>query len=238
MKFTFGIVTITGNESNLQTVLDSISSQYGYEDHDDLYEVIVVGGNQAYKEDNYTVIPFDETKKKRWITRKKNIITENARFSNIVYMHDYVALGKDWFRNFEEIHRGVAPIMMTPIINADGTRYRDWTLWPHDLDDIWGKDTRECLLPYDVDNLTQYMYISGAYWIAWKSVMEKFPLNEELGWGESEDVEWSKRVRQKYKFTMNKHSPVHLLKQKDRVFGEITPEKLNLVQHQLWTPTF
>lgn len=236
MKFTFGIVTTNPLSDNMRWVLHSIEQQ-GMED--DQYEVIIVGGDKSYGDATYDnkllkIIPFDETIKKGWITRKKNIITNHARYENIVYMHDYVVLGIDWFKNFEEIQRGVYPVTMTPIINADGTRYRDWTLWPHDLDDIWGKDTRECLLPYDVDNLTQYMYISGAYWVAWKSVMKEFPLDESLAWGESEDVEWSKRVRKKYKFGMNKHSPVLLLKQKDRVFSEITPEKLKLIQHQLW----
>lgn len=43
--------------------------------------------------------------------------------------------------------------------------------------------------------------------------MEEFPLNEELYWGDGEDVEWSLRVREKYDFTMNVFSEVKLLKQ-------------------------
>jgi hypothetical protein len=48
--------------------------------------------------------------------------------------------------------------------------------------------------------------------------MEEFPLNETLSWGESEDVEWSKRVREKYTFTMNQNSTVKSSKYKNRVF--------------------
>ena len=52
------------------------------------------------------------------------------------------------------------------------------------------------------------------YWISKKYVMESEPLNENLDWGESEDVEWSKRVLPKYVYMMNKNSKVKLLKDK------------------------
>ena len=61
------------------------------------------------------------------------------------------------------------------------------------------------------------MYISGAYWVAKKSVMEQEPLNENLCWGESEDVEWSYRIRQNYRYKMNPYTSVKLLKQKERI---------------------
>jgi glycosyltransferase involved in cell wall biosynthesis len=231
MNITFGIITDGKNPDMLHRVLHSIEQQEIWEER---FEIIVVGGNEAYKDDLIEYVPFDETQKKAWITRKKNIIIEKAKKDNICFLHDYVALEPDWFRNFEEINGGFFHVAMTPIINADGTRYRDWTLWPHDLDNIWGPHCRECLLPYDVDDLTHWQYISGAYWVAKTWVMKKYPLNESLSWGESEDVEWSKRVRKEFKFTMNKWSPVRLLKQKDRVFAEITPETLKLIRHAKW----
>ena len=39
------------------------------------------------------------------------------------------------------------------------------------------------------------MYISGAYWISKKIISEKYPQNEDLLWGNSDDVEWSLRAR-------------------------------------------
>lgn len=227
MNFTFGIVTTNPSSDHMVQVLYSIEQQ----NIDDAnYEVIIVGGDKPYEDNLLTIIPFDETQKKGWITRKKNIITQHAKFQNIVYMHDYVLLEPDWYRNFEEIYGGCFDVCMTPILNSDGSRYRDWSLWPHDLDDIWGPTCRECLLPYNVTNLSKFMYISGAYWVAKKRVMEQFPLNEELTWGESEDVDWSKRVRTTFNFKINPYSKVSLLKQKDPVFTEISEEKLKLVQ--------
>ena len=68
------------------------------------------------------------------------------------------------------------------------------------------------LMPYDYDG--GHMYISGAYWLAKKHVMEAEPLNEDLKHSEAEDVEWSLRVRDKYKYVMNERSKVHLLRYK------------------------
>ena len=73
------------------------------------------------------------------------------------------------------------------------------------------------------------MYFSGAYWVSKKHVMEEFPLDERLSWGESEDVTWSMQVRQKYKFSVNPNSVVQLLKHKpDRAFNE--PDAMTLEQ--------
>ena len=41
------------------------------------------------------------------------------------------------------------------------------------------------------------------------------PLDENRwGWGQQEDVEWSQRVRDKYKYVMNQYSTVKSLKEK------------------------
>lgn len=221
MKFTFGIITNGESRANLDIVLSSI--EY-LQIPDENYEVIIVGGNKDYISDNglLKIISFDETKKKAWITRKKNIITENAKFDNIVYMHDYIIFSKDWYDGFKKFGNRF-DLCMTPIQNADGTRFRDWTLWPHDITSD-GSANLNALLPYDVTDLSKYMYFSGAYWIAKKKVMQEFSLDETLSWGESEDIKWSKQVRKKYNFKLNPYSSVKLLKQKDPIFNMTTSE--------------
>jgi hypothetical protein len=64
------------------------------------------------------------------------------------------------------------------------------------------------------------MYISGSYWVAKKDVMLEFKLDENLCWGQSEDIVWSKQVSQKYEFTMNTYSVVKLLKYKDLIIKD------------------
>jgi hypothetical protein len=59
--------------------------------------------------------------------------------------------------------------------------------------------------------------------------MEKFPLNEDLVWGESEDVEWSKRVRKVTCFKFNKYSKTILQKHKNPQFKKISKAQLKKI---------
>ena len=223
-RATFGIVTSGSPESQgmIDRVVESIERENIPE-----YEILVIGNYRGSPNDRVRVLPFDESVKPKWITRKKNIVTEQAKYENVVYMHDYVALEPGWYEGWERF--GDFSVAMNPIVNSDGSRYRDWTLWAFDvgpsLSAIGGKGPTY-LLPYEETSLSKYMYFSGAYWVAKKDVMTTFPLDERLSWGEGEDVEWSKRVRGKHDFSINTRSRVKLLKNKDRVFEEISDEVL------------
>ena len=122
-------------------------------------------------------------------------------------------------------------VRMDKIINNNGERFRDWCIWPHndnEMDNFIGSD---CLIPYDITHLSKYMYISGSYWIAKKSVMVEFPLNENLSWGQGEDVLWSKQVREKYEFNMNTNSSVFIIKGvKDKGFNEPNFDKIEVLK--------
>jgi len=210
VNFTFGIIT-DGNK-DLSFLLSSIQSQIIPE-----YQIIIVGGDSSYE--GTVHIPFDETIKRAWITRKKNIITETAKYDNIVYLHDYISLREGWYQGYLKFGDQF-DICMNPIINYDGTRFRDWTLFPTFLPPEF-HSRRDLLLPYNITGLTKFQYISGAYWVAKKKVMQECPLKEELCWGQEEDLEWSKRVLGRYLYSINIHSLVQITKTgKDRAFSE------------------
>lgn len=204
MKFTFGIITDGANENNLSLVVDSIKKQ-----NIPFYEIIIVGKSNIIVDKN---IQFDESIKDKWITKKKNLITESAKYENIVYMHDYVVLNKEWYLGFKKFGN-MFDVCMTRILNLDGTRFRDWCI--HDPSPLGNSYTG--IIPYDIVHLSKYMYFSGTYWVAKKQVMEEFKLDETLCWGQSEDIVWSKQITSKYDFSMNTFSTVSLLKQKDLV---------------------
>lgn len=225
MNFTFGIVTNGKDYAYLNNCVESIHNQKIKN-----YEIIIVGNldkNKILNKSKINFIDFDENIKPGWITRKKNIITKESTYENIVYMHDYLILHKKWYKGFTKFGNDYE-IVMNKILNPDKSRYRDWTLWPHNdcfVDDI--VDNNACLLPYNISNLSQFMYISGAYWVSKKNIMKEFPLNENLVWGESEDVEWSKRVREFKEFKFNKYSKTILQKHKNPQFGKISKSQLN-----------
>jgi|TARA_R100000008_G_scaffold17073_1_gene8464 hypothetical protein len=218
MKFTFGIITssIVPNK-----VIESIVNQNIPE-----YEIIIVGGDNEYKNYDVNHFHFDETSGK--FTAKKNGITRHAKYENIVYMHDYYFLKENWYEGFKEFGNDW-DICMNIILNQDNSRFRDWIIcYDRDLesrdfslDEVRkGRPTRY-LPPYNY-NKTKNMYISGGYWVAKKYVMEEERLDENLGWGEAEDYEWSERVlwNEKYRYKMNIHSTVQTLKDK-RLSAEI-----------------
>lgn len=239
MKFTFGIIT-QNNIILTNLVIDSIEKQYIPE-----YEIIVVGSSDIHR-NNTISIPFDETIYPGWITKKKNIITKNASYENIVYMHDYIILDNNWYHGFLQNGNNF-DIIVNKINNSDGTRFRDWVLnvdfvrgtmfkvheyiqhpilscpytWIANNADISRllrvePDMYTLFLNYN-DNGAKwqnYIYISGSYFVCKKYVMEEYPLNELLLHNQGEDVEWSQRVRNKYKFTFNSVSTVILTKHK------------------------
>lgn len=228
MKFTFGIITSGKSDESLNLVIDSIEQQNIPE-----YQILIVG-NSSVCRNNTSVIPFSEHVREAWITRKKNLITLNSAYENIVYTHDYVLFEPGWYEGYLKFGEDFK-VCMNKFVNPDYSRFRDWVIWPHNynfMDDIV-LPNRECLIPYDMTHLSKYQYISGTYWVAKKDLMLEFPLDENLCWGQGEDVEWSKKVRQKYNFSMNPYSTVKSLKFKDPAFnvaGEETILKLKEVQ--------
>ena len=214
---TFGIITYDGHDIYMNKIIDSIRKEC-YDGH---YEILIVGADHLNGIDDLIAnnvlhfIPYDRVLKdnnKAWLSRQKNLITQNAKYDIIVYMHDYIALHHEWMDGIIA-YNSINPdwdVMMTRINNTDLTRYRDWVIW----DDPQYKGFPQTALPPYSYNKTQFMYVSGAYWVAKKYVMIDLPLNEELFQCEGEDVEWSKRMRQKYKYVFNPYSQVDLLQYK------------------------
>ena len=121
MNFTFGIIT-NNNITNLYKIIDSIELQ-----NIPNYEIIIVGFNTNLNKKNCTCIQFDESIYPGWITRKKNIITQNAKYENIVYMHDYIILDKNWYNGFLKYGNNF-DVVINPIQKINGSRFRDWNL--------------------------------------------------------------------------------------------------------------
>lgn len=217
MEFTFGIIT-NGEQKEIERVhkiIDSIEAE-----QIPVYEVIVLNSTRKTIDRKHTItLPFEQPPKIRaWITKMKNMITELSLYENIVYMHDYIALVPGWYQGHLEFGDDFI-ICMDKMLNADGSRFRDWTLNPM----ISNIANLKCLLPYDVTDLTKYMYISGAYWVGKKSFMLEYPLDEKLLWADGEDMKWCNIINKVIDFSMNVNSTVKIIKeQKAVVFGYAT----------------
>lgn len=215
IDFSFGICTSKNTNGYNQVVVDSIKAL-----NIPNYEIIIVGDTNVQADEHIKIIPFDETIKPMWLNKKKNLITEHAQYENIVYIHDYNSFDIGWYEGFLKFGNDFK-IASSVTINGNGERYRDWILlW----DAIANVPRMQYILPYEETRLSKYMYINGSYWVAKKHVMEEFPLDADLVWGQGEDVVWSKRVSQKYDFSINTYSIVKMLKYSGRAWDYMSDD--------------
>jgi hypothetical protein len=203
LLWSFGITTTGLNWPRVQKIINSIRSYGG---DIESYEIVIIGGSppRNFCMDNIVHIDFDESRKTNWITRKKNLITQFSSGACIVFMHDYIKLQPGWSNGFTKFGYDW-DVCMTPVRDVLGRRFYDWVSWDHPL------YPRYAPLNYSDAEGSKHTFIPGSYWIAKRETMISHPLDENLTWGESEDIEWSLRVRSlHYKF--NPWSPVKHLK--------------------------
>lgn len=211
MEFTFGIITSGMNDTLLEKVVQSIHNQ-----SISTYEIIIVG-NTNLKFDNCIHVPFDESIKPAWITKKKNIISTMANYENIVLLHDYVCLIDGWYKGFLEFGNDYQ-VCTTKIIQVNGDRYIDYFLSPHG-DAFKSYIPKQRMLPYDfklTPQLSKLCYLSGTYYCIKKHIALEYPLNEKLSWCQAEDIELFQRLGLNgIVIKCNSNSTVQLLKAKD-----------------------
>jgi glycosyltransferase involved in cell wall biosynthesis len=202
MNWTFIICTHNPNqeriEDSINTILDLRIPKF---------EVIVIGGGEIKNQfsQNIRFIPFDESSKPGWITKKKNHAAQLAKFENLCILHDYYAFDKDWFAGWGQISDDW-DICCNKISLINGVRdWTDWCLWDHPT-------FNHGPISYDEENLTNFQYVSGGFFCVKKDFILKHPLNEDLVSHGEEDVEWSLRVRNFAKIKFNKHSSARHLK--------------------------
>lgn len=217
MEFSFGITTNNGN--HVKKIIESI---YNLNIPKPLFEIVIIGNCNVEESENIKKIPFDENRNRNCLNMKKNLITLNSKYENIVYMHDYVSFEKGWYEGYKKYGNDF-DICLNPIFNVNNTRFRDWHLCYTKYDNFNIKN-REILLPYEEINSTDFMYINGSYWVAKRKVMEEYPLDEKLKWGQCEDIVWSKIVKYggNYKFEFNKNSTCKLLKTKNTIYKNMS----------------
>ncbi len=231
--WSFCIVTAQGNDTILEQCIEKIHSEfYNYNN----YEIIIVGNpniNDNELLSNIKILPFDEEFfspsfsfenikrsikqlslkrlffKTGAISHKKNLAARNAKYDKLCIMHDYVGLEVNWKDGFTKFGNDW-DVSVNIILNKDEVRHRDWMVFDYPI-------IGTGLIPYN--KYSKYMYISGTYFCVKKDFFLDNQLDEKLFWGEGEDVEWSKRIRDKIEFKMNTFSTVKYLKMKPLTQG-------------------
>ena len=225
MDVTFGIcVSPTANIDHLQNQIWSIQDQIDYGDN---IQVVLCGTKHVLEEVDpagLDLLFFDETEKPGWITRKKNLMVQKSLGDIIVLTHDYYMFDEEWLKGFKIFDKKNPnwQVAVNPIWTAEGARHSDWLINPKYMDQLLIKHPElaselmsvahgengprwVCGLDYS-ENLSKFQYVSGGMIIAKRNVLLDVPLNEDLVWGQAEDVEWSERLVAKYPLTFNPYS--------------------------------
>jgi len=212
VKITYGICVAPGNYP-IDTINSIEKEAYQYQDD---HEIILIGENIPNINSNVRVIEFDESVKPGWITRKKNLIAQEAQYPTLVLMHDYFLLGKAWIYGFlMSVDRYPNwSVMCNRINNLEGTRHADWMVNPRKMEELIATDPKRFVpllmgaaphenhpkfvngLPYSVSDLYRIQYISGGFIVVQRRALLEVPMNENMVWGTppGEDVEWSERL--------------------------------------------
>jgi hypothetical protein len=134
------------------------------------------------------VLTFTERDDLGWITRKKNLIGEEAAYSDILICHDRFVIDSEFTRDFRGFGYayGLAAVRVRL---ADGRRGLDWAV-VSSQNQVWSNGG---LLDYRA--YSQYAYNPGGATIIRKAFWRDFPWNENLFWNEHEDVELCRRIQ-------------------------------------------
>jgi len=206
--WTFGICY--SNDTYTQKIINSIQNQKGF--NDKIYEIILIGPSiesiKKLESSNIKNIIFEESIRPNWVTLKKNLIVQNAKFQHICLMHDYVALCENWFEGYQKFGYDW-DVCMNPVRLDNGMRHRDWF-----YEKVPFPNRKLEFVKYDDPTMIKRMYINATYYCINKKYALNYPLNNNLCWGQAEDVEWSFRCRDNWNYRLNPHSVVKYLKEK------------------------
>ena len=194
-KWSFGIISNGQRDELIEKIIKSIHSQDIKE-----YEIIICGTYNG-SIDNVKYLPFSKRDKLGWISKKKNIIVENAKYENICMLHDRLLFTPNWFKNMKKWgncfeHIGSAQVY-------EGIRSNDYLLHESIPNKPFGFAS---LMDYkDWDKST---FNAGQLHIAKKRFLKKIKWNESLFWGEPEDLEISELLTQQGYILRNNSSSV------------------------------
>jgi len=184
-KWSFGMVTNGVRKDFIKKSIESIRSLKIPE-----YEIIVCGKYPFPIENDIIYIPFTKRDDRGWITKKKNLIANEARFKNLCIFHDRIVFSKKWYKAMRH-YGNVFEVLTCRQLLKNGTRVGDWV---HSRKPYGTRAYQLTIEQLDYKDWTENVYIGGMFTIIKKHVWEKIPWNETLYWHEAEDIELSVRL--------------------------------------------
>lgn len=184
--WTFGLLTTGTRLENVERFVDSIGA-FCQEPHEILI-VSPVSLGALEQRPHVRVLRFSEHDDLGWITRKKNLICAEARYSDILVCHDRFSLTPDFCASMAAWGYSYGLAAMHVRL-PDGRRGLDWAV-VSSQNRVWSSGG---LLDYRA--WSQYAYNPGGATLVRRAYWQDVPWNENLFWNEHEDVELCRRAQ-------------------------------------------
>jgi hypothetical protein len=191
--WTFGILTASDSASAARMSADILAL--------DLPEVEVIfcgpRPSAAPVDARVRTIDLDQPEPRGWITRKKNLLAEAARYENLCLLHDRYAVTSDWARALNEYGSCYSVLTFPHVYYADverrfPQRYPDYQV----LEQRTGLDAArrdavynsDCVFHPDYDDFSETAFCCGGLYIVRRSLLRRVPQDETLFHSEWEDI--------------------------------------------------
>ena len=198
MSWSFIISTDGKNNNHFHPyIIDSIKKQ-----NIPNYEIIFVTENKEYNIENVENVKMVYCNDNK-ITIKKNLASTFAVYDNLCFLHDYIILSDNWYDSFK-VFGYDWNVCIVKFLNSNGARWWDWCV-------IYHPQFGHTNVSYNTP-LTDYHYAPGNGFCVKRDYFLKNKLDEKLGWGEGEDVEWSHRINKDWNYKINLVSYFQFLK--------------------------
>ena len=183
-KWTFGIITAGTTDPQVDVCVGSILGL-----RIPKFEIIICGVyNGKYKKNkNVKFIYFDSVLP--WITKKKNLICEKAKYENLAIIHDRYSFDKNWYEGAKK-YGNYFEVLSCVFHDPLGRRAQDWITYgiplrPFSKYPFSGGGGNMEYQDWDIDvNM-------GGYCVLKKSVWKKCPWDERLLLWQAEDMKIS-----------------------------------------------
>lgn len=201
-KWSFGIVTNGKRLDWLKEIIASIRIQKIPH-----YEIIICGTYKEKIENDTKYIPFNQRDNQGWITKKKNLIVNKAKYQNICIIHDRVVFGKNWYQGMKKWGNCFELLSCQQLLN----KQRTYDYFVHQFKNInYYLKLGAILEPTDWQ---KYSFQAGQMHIFKKDIMLKNKLffNETLYWNQAEDIDLiTNYINQGYINRFNDQSTIYV----------------------------
>jgi hypothetical protein len=190
---------------------------------------IIICGNYNNK-NNYPIKRIDFNPEIAWITKKKNMIAEKAKYENIVITHDRYVFDKNWFEGMKR-YGNYFEILSCVIRDPNGDRTDEWITFGTDLNAKILQGNQGWLEYRDWDFNS---YIDGGLYIIKKSVWERCQWDNSLMWAQREDILLSRDYLNAgfvSRFNPDSSCKTHTIKRKWPIY-KFNSQKLGKIQGQ------